>query len=48
MMREYTASSVRKRKSRAGWTIHLFPIPALIVYGLFVLYPIIAALSYSF
>ncbi|MBX8946946.1 MULTISPECIES: carbohydrate ABC transporter permease [Lysinibacillus] len=48
MIREYTASSVRRRKSRVRWTIHLFPIPALIIYGLFVLYPIIAALSYSF
>lgn len=47
-MKESTASSSRKRKSWAKWTIHLFPIPALIVYGMFVLYPIVAALSYSF
>lgn len=48
MMRESIASSVRKRRSWARWTIHLFPIPALIVYGMFVLYPIVAAMSYSF
>lgn len=31
-----------------GWGIHLFPIPALIIYGLFIVYPIAAALTYSF
>uniref|UniRef100_UPI0037C9C4EA carbohydrate ABC transporter permease n=1 Tax=Lysinibacillus sp. D4B1_S16 TaxID=2941231 RepID=UPI0037C9C4EA len=31
-----------------GWSIHLFPIPAILIYGMFVLYPILAALSYSF
>lgn len=43
-----TASTKKERKKGKRWTIHLFPIPALIIYGLFVLYPILAALSYSF
>lgn len=30
------------------WAIHLFPIPALIIFGLFIVYPLMAALSYSF
>ncbi|WP_312112421.1 carbohydrate ABC transporter permease [Brevibacillus reuszeri] len=34
-------------KGRARWLIHLFPIPALIVYALFVVYPIISAFLYS-
>lgn len=43
-----TASKKKGRKIGKSWTIHLFPIPALMIYGLFVLYPILAALSYSF
>ncbi|MCG5253560.1 carbohydrate ABC transporter permease [Brevibacillus agri] len=34
-------------KGRARWLIHLFPLPALIVYTLFVLYPILSAFLYS-
>ncbi|WP_243354913.1 carbohydrate ABC transporter permease [Bacillus litorisediminis] len=30
------------------WSIHLFPLPALFVYGLFIVYPLLAALTYSF
>lgn len=41
-------ASTKKERNRKRWTIHLFPIPALIIYALFVLYPILAALSYSF
>ncbi|GAK56546.1 putative sugar ABC transporter permease [Candidatus Vecturithrix granuli] len=28
-------------------TVHLFPVPALLVYGLFMIYPIVAAFTYS-
>lgn len=34
-------------KKRKRWVIHLFPIPALIIYGLFIVYPLLAALAYS-
>lgn len=47
-MTNATAPSKKKKRSWSKWTIHLFPIPALIIYGVFMLYPIIAALSYSF
>jgi raffinose/stachyose/melibiose transport system permease protein len=43
-----TASKKKERKNGNRWTIHLFPIPALIIYSMFVLYPILAALTYSF
>ena len=46
-MSEKTAP-IKQSKKGKGWTIHLFPIPILIIYGMFVLYPILAALSYSF
>lgn len=32
---------------RKRWTIHLFPLPALAIYLTFIIYPIIAAFSYS-
>ncbi|WP_462411364.1 carbohydrate ABC transporter permease [Neobacillus sp. Marseille-QA0830] len=35
-------------KNRKRWGIHLFPIPALAIYGLFIVYPLLAALTYSF
>lgn len=35
-----------KKRKRLG--IHLFPIPALVIYGLFIVYPLLAALTYSF
>ena len=35
------------RKWRFGW-IHLFPLPALAIYTLFIVYPILAAFTYSF
>lgn len=38
----------KKLKKRKRWVIHLFPIPALVIYGLFIVYPLLAALSYSF
>jgi raffinose/stachyose/melibiose transport system permease protein len=37
-----------KNRKWKRWNIHLFPIPALIIYGLFIVYPLLAALSYSF
>ncbi|RED64719.1 carbohydrate ABC transporter permease [Cohnella lupini] len=36
-----------KRLNQRKWSIHLFPIPALAIYLLFIVYPIIAAFSYS-
>lgn len=38
----------KKLKKRKSWGIHLFPIPALAIYGLFIVYPLLAALMYSF
>ncbi|MYL33913.1 ABC transporter permease subunit [Pontibacillus yanchengensis] len=45
-----SAKEVKKQKKRnwKRWSIHLFPIPALLIYGLFVVYPLFAALTYSF
>ncbi|SEM77493.1 carbohydrate ABC transporter membrane protein 1, CUT1 family [Paenisporosarcina quisquiliarum] len=43
-----TALKKKGRRNGKRWTIHLFPIPALIIYSVFVLYPILAALTYSF
>ncbi|WP_134686364.1 carbohydrate ABC transporter permease [Brevibacillus migulae] len=34
-------------KSKRSWLIHLFPLPALILYVMFVLYPLFSAFSYS-
>ncbi|USG64470.1 sugar ABC transporter permease [Brevibacillus ruminantium] len=34
-------------KAKARWLLHLFPLPALIIYALFVVYPIISAFTYS-
>jgi raffinose/stachyose/melibiose transport system permease protein len=41
---------IKKNKNRnwKRWNIHLFPIPAIGIYGLFIVYPLLAALSYSF
>ncbi|WP_338462081.1 sugar ABC transporter permease [Brevibacillus borstelensis] len=36
-----------KRKSKARWLLHLFPLPAFILYTLFVVYPILSAFTYS-
>ncbi|MCH1625944.1 carbohydrate ABC transporter permease [Fredinandcohnia quinoae] len=41
-------SKQTKHRKRKGWKVHLFPIPALVIYGLFIVYPLLAALSYSF
>ena len=38
----------QQSKKRRRWKIHLLPIPALIIYGLFIVYPLLAALTYSF
>ncbi|WP_235714692.1 carbohydrate ABC transporter permease [Neobacillus dielmonensis] len=38
----------KRLKKRKRWGIHLFPIPALAIYGLFIVYPQLAALTYSF
>jgi len=34
-------------KSKRSWLIHLFPLPALILYLMFVLYPLFSAFTYS-
>ncbi|MEJ8547008.1 carbohydrate ABC transporter permease [Brevibacillus borstelensis] len=36
-----------KRKAKPRWLLHLFPLPALILYTLFVIYPILSAFTYS-
>lgn len=38
---------LQMRKSKASWIIHLFPVPALAIYFLFVIYPIFSAFTYS-
>ncbi|MCM3763354.1 carbohydrate ABC transporter permease [Neobacillus niacini] len=38
----------KTHKKRKRWGIHLFPIPALVIYGMFIVYPLVAALAYSF
>lgn len=39
---------LKNQRKRKRWNIHLFPIPAIAIYGLFIVYPLFAALSYSF
>jgi raffinose/stachyose/melibiose transport system permease protein len=34
-------------KGKARWIVHLFPLPALVIYTLFVVYPIFSAFTYS-
>ncbi|MGG3885496.1 sugar ABC transporter permease [Brevibacillus panacihumi] len=34
-------------KGRLRWIVHLFPLPALIIYAMFVVYPIFSAFTYS-
>jgi len=36
-----------ERLKRSRWSIHLYPIPALAIYLLFMIYPIFAAFTYS-
>ena len=50
MQPETITAEVKKPnvKKRRGWKIHLLPIPALVIYGLFIVYPLLAALTYSF
>jgi raffinose/stachyose/melibiose transport system permease protein len=50
MQTELNTDVMKQNKTRKWkrWNIHLFPIPALIIYGLFIVYPLLAALSYSF
>lgn len=50
MQTEINTIEIKQTKQRKWkrWNIHLFPIPALVVYGLFIVYPLIAALTYSF
>lgn len=50
MKTELTTGVPKQKKIRnwKKWNIHLFPIPALAIYGLFIVYPLLAAISYSF
>ncbi|MBS4189958.1 sugar ABC transporter permease [Bacillus sp. FJAT-49705] len=50
MQTELNTETIKQMKQRKWkrWNIHLFPIPALVIYGLFIVYPLLAALSYSF
>lgn len=34
-------------KGRFRWIVHLFPLPALVIYAMFVVYPIFSAFTYS-
>ncbi len=36
-----------RKNGRSQWLIHLFPLPALVIYALFVIYPIFSAFTYS-
>jgi len=47
---EINPAKVKQIKQRKWkrWNIHLFPIPAFLIYGLFIVYPLFAALTYSF
>ncbi|NGQ94893.1 sugar ABC transporter permease [Brevibacillus sp. SYP-B805] len=42
-----TRTRTLQQKSSAKWLIHLFPLPALLVYVIFVLYPLFSAFTYS-
>ena len=42
----YSRHTIRP-KGRLAWLVHLFPIPAAIIYALFVVYPIFSAFTYS-
>lgn len=42
-----SAPAAQPAKRRNRWLIHLFPLPALVVYVMFVIYPIFAAFRYS-
>ena len=46
-LNQVEVKQVKQRKWKRR-NIHFFPIPALVIYGLFIVYPLIAALSYSF
>lgn len=41
------AAKTKTKRKWKRWAIHLFPIPALVIYGLFIVYPILAAFTYS-
>ncbi|MFM1651542.1 carbohydrate ABC transporter permease [Brevibacillus sp. B_LB10_24] len=45
-MQEATERAGRSKRSRR-WLIHLFPLPALLVYAAFAIYPIFSAFTYS-
>jgi raffinose/stachyose/melibiose transport system permease protein len=40
--------TTKKTRKWKRWGIHLFPIPALLIFSVFIVYPLVAALSYSF
>jgi raffinose/stachyose/melibiose transport system permease protein len=42
------ASTRRGTRRRSGWRVHLFVVPALVLYGLLVLYPVALTLVNSF
>lgn len=50
MQIETNTPIVKQKKTRnwKRWAIHLFPIPALLIFSIFIVYPLVAALSYSF
>ncbi|WP_257348935.1 carbohydrate ABC transporter permease [Pseudalkalibacillus decolorationis] len=40
-------TGTKQKKDWKKWVIHLFPIPALAIYVLFIIYPLFAAFTYS-
>lgn len=44
----HTPLKTMQQRKWKRWAIHLFPIPALVIYVLFIVYPLFAALQYSF
>jgi raffinose/stachyose/melibiose transport system permease protein len=44
---ETTKTAYPRKSGRARWLIHLFPLPALFIYTLFMVYPIFSAFTYS-
>lgn len=44
---EMTKTGNPEKKRKLQWLIHLFPIPAMLAYALFMVYPIFSAFTYS-
>lgn len=47
MMEQARTGGAREKPKRSLPMIHLFPLPAVIIYSMFIVYPILAAFTYS-